>query len=316
MTKSLSLSKHILVLFYNNPVRVFSVDEILKVPILRRRQLSRQTLNKCLRRFLKLKLIEKIILADHKTYGYRLLNAQLAHSYINADQTRPWLYPQRKLTLKPPSCGFPQEFPHRVRYLLQLSKEELAVAKRFGEYRPNVRTGGSYVLNTREFCMVVNVRSGKGEIFLNSGWERAIFSMFGGRLASYLEYQVSEGKGRREISLPVEFKNKRIRVGGSEIVWAGSHAPIEIDVQGDESDTQVINALQLLTDSIKFNDTILRIDAKVTRLEEGLIKMADAFEKLRVVFEKMTNVFEKSAGTQEQPYAPTERNDNTDISYR
>lgn len=271
VAKSLSLCQHLLLVIYNNPARVFSVEDLLRTLKPQRRNLKRKTVTTYLRRFLRWKLIEKVSLADHIHYGYRLYDAQLSNAYILGDDTKPWL----KVTLNPPPPAFEVEYLHRIRYLLQLQPFELEIAKRYGQFKPNLRTGGSYVLTAREFILVANTRSGKGEIFLLNGWERAIYSMFGNRLASFLKNEVEEGHGRREISLPVEFVNKRIRVGGSDMVWGASHSPIEIDVQGPESDTKLVKALQMTTDATKFNAVILDIQETLSMIAKGMKALAD-----------------------------------------
>jgi hypothetical protein len=137
---------------------------------------------------------------------------------------------------------------------------------------------------------------------------------------------VGNREGQEHISVPVEFMGRKIRLGGGYALWAGSHYPIELDIVGKENDKRKTEALELLTDQAKFNDTLLQIRDDLDRLIEANRKqvdhnrfVSDGLSKLAENESKIVEILntnnQKKPGPEEQPYqAPSE--DERDYSYR
>ena len=215
-------------------------------------------------------MIERITLADNRSHGYRLLNPYLANAFITNDKNKPWL----NLPLKPTSLGFATENRHRIRYAIQLTKDELDKAKKIGEFRQNLRTGGIILLKRKSYTLSINAKTGKGEIYLFNGWEKDMLQDLGNRAYSFVQEQKTAKNGDRHISLPVELLNKRIRVGGSDVLIASSHYPWEFDIQGKENDESAIEIMNMLTDQMKFNESIIEMRNGIRNFNKGINDMA------------------------------------------
>ena len=271
-----SLSKQVLVIFYNHPAEIFSINKLMRFPAIKRSSAPIDTVRRYCDRFFRIKILEKVSLDEVGRVGYRLSNSQDALTYINGEDTKPWL----KLPPKPPEDAFPVENRHRVDYKVKLSPEELEIAEAIGKFRANSRTGGSILVRKKGYTLSVNARTGRGQIWLFLGWDSAILNDYGTRLHQEIAEQVEAQTGNRHISIPIEFVNKRIRVGGSDVVVAGSHYPIEFDIQGKESDQKVVKALQMLTDGAKFNRVLLGLEETLDYIRYQQDQQAQAVLKL------------------------------------
>lgn len=274
---SKSRFKKLLVIFYNRPADIFTLDKLLRFPTLK--TASRKTISRYLIKGCKASLIEKVHLSQDQS-GYRARDPDRLRAYINGQTMTDWT----KLPLKPERPFLVMD-RHRVTYSITLTESELAVVRQNGNFRPNDRTGGSITLTKREFTLVVNARSGRGQAWLRLGWDIALSRLLGSRLQADLSRQVEAQIGHRHISLPVEVANQRIALGGSSMLIAGSHYPMEIDLQGLENDDLAVKALEMATDSIKFNRAILDIVDNLSFLkhsqkstESAIIALAEGFK--------------------------------------
>jgi len=311
MGKDLSLSKNILLIFYSNPAKTFTISDLMRNSGLERRSIKRKTLGISLKRLSQLGMIERIRLADNKSYAYRLMNPYLANAFIHGDKNKPWL----KLPVKPISPGFAVENRHRVKYRIHLTKDELQTVSRIGEFRPNPRTGGIYLLKRKSYTLNVNAKTGKGEIFLFGGWEKELLLDLGNRAYSFVQEERTAGNGLRHISLPVELLNKRIRVGGSDVLLAGSHYPIEFDIQGKENDESAIEIMNMLTDQMKFNETILTIKNSIQHMGKAISDLANNQVAIADGISKIANVLTGNISNENKDYKPNGLSQD-DYSYR
>lgn len=311
MGTDLSLSKNILLVFYSNPAKTFTINDLMKISGLVRRNLKRKTLGISLKRLSQLGMIERIRLADNRSYAYRLLNPYLANAYIHNDKNKPWL----NLPLKPTSLGFATENRHRIKYRIQLTKDELQTVSKIAEFRKNPRTGGIYLLKQKSYTLNVNAKSGKGEIFLFAGWEKETLSDLGNRAYSFVQGERTARNGLRHISLPVELLNKRIRVGGSDVLIAGSHYPIEFDIQGKENDESAIEIMNMLTDQMKFNETILAIKNGIQHMDKAISDLANNQIAIADGISKIASVLTGNQPNENKGYKPNGLS-QSDYSYR
>lgn len=251
---------------------------------------------------------------DGKTWGFRLKNPTWAIAYIQSDKNKPWL----SLPPKPPETAWQVQDIHRKAYDVRLTRWDLDKAKEIGESTPNPRNGGQVVVKRKEFTLSVNSRTGRGEVYLFQGWDAGILRYFSQELHQSLADQVSKKTGREHISLPIEVANQRIKVGGSDVVIAGSHYPLELDLQGLESDVKGKKVVQLLTDQMLFNRTIIGIEGSLDRMESGLVqlsgnllKLAETQAKTNELLDRLINGKPKPDDT---PYKPT-KEDSHDHFY-
>jgi len=315
---SLSLSKRLLVILYNNPAEAYSVDQLIKFPTIRAFKPKRNTILICLKRHLRDGRIERLRLEDGRTWAYRLLRMNEALAFLNDDPNKPWL----KVPPNPPELTFQIQNRHRVTYLVQLSKSDLEIAQTIGEMRVNKRTGGTLLLRHKAFTLSVSAVSGRGQIWLFNGWDAEIRRTFSSEFYQQLCAMVGNREGQEHISVPVEFMGRKIRLGGGYALWAGSHYPIELDIVGKENDKRKTEALELLTDQAKFNDTLLQIRDDLDRLIEINRKqmdhnhfVADGLTKLAENEAKIVEILNSKPKPEEPPYqAPSE--DKGDYSYR
>jgi hypothetical protein len=236
-----------------------------------------------------------------------MLEPTWADAYIRGDSQKPWL----RVPPSPQTTSFKIQDRHRLTYDLHLSKADLDRAKDMGELRPHPRNGGVVLVKRKEFVISANARTGNGQIWLFQGWDSALLRLFSPELHQALAQQVSEREGHEHISVPVEFLNRRIKVGGSDVVIAGSHYPLELDIQGPEKDMAKTRAVQLLTDQIGFNRLMLGIEESLNRLETGQQQVSANLLRVAEALDKLVN----GRKPEEQPYkAPSE--DKRDYSYR
>jgi hypothetical protein len=241
-----------------------------------------------------------------------------ALAFINDDPNKPWL----KVPPNPPELTFQIQNRHRVTYLVQLSKSDLGVAQSVGEMRPNKRTGGTLLLRRKAFTLSVSAVSGRGQIWLFNGWEAEVRALLSQEFFQQLSTMVGNREGQEHISVPVEFMGRKIRLGGGYALWAGSHYPIELDIVGKENDRRKTEALEMLTDQTKFNDTLLQIRDDLDRLIDANKKqvdhnrfVTDGLSKLAENESKIVEILNTKPKPEEQPYqAPSEVKE--DYSYR
>ena len=289
---------------YSRSGEVLTLDQILKSSGIAKRNPKRKSIAKELDRHLASGFIERTRMDDGKTWGYRLLNPSWAIAFIQGDKTKPWL----SLPPKPPEVAWQIQDKHRLTYDVQLTQADFEKARQIGEFTPNPRNGGQVVVKRKEFTLSVNVRTGRGEAWLFQGWDAGILRYFSPELHQFLADQVSKKSGREHISLPVEYVNNRIKVGGMDVVLAGSHYPIELDLQGLQSDMKGKKIVQLLTDQMLFNRTIIGMEGSLGRIESGLVllsgnllKLAETQAKTNELLDRLINGKPKP---DEQPYQP------------
>ncbi len=250
---------------------------------------------------------------DGKTWGYRLKNPSWAIAYIQGDRTKPWL----SLPPHPPEVSWQVQNKHRLAYDVQLTQGDFEKARQIGEFSPNPRNGGQVVVKRKEFSLSVNARTGRGEVYLFQGWDAGILRYFSQEFHQFLANQVSQKSGREHISLPVEYVNNRIKVGGSDVVLAGSHYPIELDLQGLESDMKGKKIVQLLTDQMLFNRTIIGMEGSLDRMESGLVQLSGNLLKLAETQAKTNELLDKLINGKkpepEPPYTPPSEDDDSNF---
>ncbi len=234
---------------------------------------------------------------DGKTWGYRLLNPTWAIAFIQSDKSKPWL----SLPPKPPEVSWQIQNKHRPVYDVQLTQGDFEKARQIGEFTPNPRNGGQVVVKRKEFTLSVNSRTGRGEVYLFQGWDAGILRYFSPEFHQFLANQVSQKSGREHISLPVEYVNNRIKVGGSDVVLAGSHYPIELDLQGLESDMKGKKIVQLLTDQMLFNRTIIGMEGSLDRMESGLVQLSGNLLKLAETQAKTNELLDRLINGKPKP---------------
>lgn len=159
----------------------------------------------------------------------------------------------------PPELTFSIQNRHRVTYLVHLSKDDLETTKRVGDFKANTRNGGAYLLKRKEFTLSVNAVTGRGQIWLFNGWDAGIWRTFSPAFHETLVKLVGDREGQEHFSVPVEFKGRKIRIGGSYLHLCGSHYPFEIDICGPEKDQNKTRAVQMMTDQLEFNKVLLQI---------------------------------------------------------
>ena len=284
---------------------MLTLDQIMKTSGIAKRQAKRKSVAKELDRHIASGFIERTRMDDGKTWGYRLLNPSWAIAFIQGGKTKPWL----SLPPKPPETSWQVQNRHRVTYDIQLSSSDLEKARLIGELTANPRNGGQVVVKRKEFTLSINVRTGRGEAWLFQGWDAGILRYFSQELHQSLANQVSSKTGRDHISLPVEYVNNRIKVGGMDVVLAGSHYPIELDLQGLESDMKGKKIVQLLTDQMLFNRTIIGMEGSLDRMESGLVQLSGNLLKLAETQAKTNELLDKLINgrpkPEEQPYERT-----------
>jgi hypothetical protein len=248
-------------------------------------------------------IIEKLRLADGKTWAYRLLKPTEAIAFIRSDKNKPWL----KVPPYPPEVTFSIQNRHRVTYLIHLSKDDLETAKRIGDFKANKRNGGAYLLKRKEFTLAVSAVTGKGQIWLFNGWDAGVRRAFSAELHQTLVQLVGDREGQEHYSVPVEFMGRKIRVGGSYLHYCGSHYPFEIDICGPEKDQNKTKAVQMMTDQLEFNAVLLQIrdDLNALLSKNGMIEkdlMQLAKNQADIV-----QVLNHNNGTKEPEYKSPER---------
>jgi len=304
----------VLHVIYSRSGEVLTLDDILKASGIARRHPKRKSVAKELDRHIASGFVERVRMDDGKTWGFRLKNPSWAIAYIQGDKNKPWL----SLPPKPPEVSWQLQNRHRPAYDLQLTQADFEKARQMGEFTPNARNGGQVVVKRKEFTLSVNARTGRGEIYLFQGWDAGILRYFSAELHQFLANQVSKKSGREHISLPVEYVNNRIKVGGSDVVLAGSHYPIELDLQGLESDMKGKKIVQLLTDQMLFNRTIIGMEGSLDRMESGLVQLSGNLLKLAETQAKTNELLDKLVNgrkPEEPPYQPPSE-DKRDYSYR
>ncbi len=264
----------------------------MKASGIAKRKAKRKSVAKELDRHIASGFIEPVKMDDGRTKGFRLLNPTWAIAFIQGDKNKPWL----SLPPKPPEVAWQVQNKHRLAYDFQLTQTDFEKAKLIGMFKPNERNGGQIVVKRKEFTLSVNARTGRGEAYLFQGWDAGVLRYFSPELHQFLANEVSNKTGREHISLPVEYVNNRIKVGGSDAVFAGSHYPIEIDLQGLQSDMKGKKIVQLLTDQMLFNRTIIGMEESLGRIESGLVllsgnllKLAEANSKTNELLDKLIN---------------------------
>jgi hypothetical protein len=293
------------------------VSQLVKFPTIRALKPKRNTILISLRRHLKDGRIERVRLEGGKNWAYRLLRSNEALAFLNDDPNKSWL----KVPPIPPEMSFQIQNRHRVTYLVQLSKSDLEVARSKSEMRANKRTGGTLLLRHKAFTLSVSAISGRGQIWLFSGWDAEVRRTFSAEFYQQLSTMVGNREGQEHISVPIEFMGRKIRLGGGYALWAGSHYPIELDIVGKENDKRKTEALAMLTDQAKFNDTLLQIRDDLDRLIDFSQKQTELNRKQmdQLVQNEAKIVTILNNNTQPKPtpepeYKP-ETVDERDISY-
>ena len=272
----------LLSVIYHRPADALDADHLMKSPGVARFDPKRKTVLKFMDRHVAMGFVE-YVRSDNGKKGWRLLNPTWADAFIRGDASKPWL----KVPPNPAMPSFKVQDRHRVTYDVHLSDSDLGILERLGQFADNARTGGQYTLKTKQFSISVNARTGNGQAWLFQGWDAGVLKTFSPELHQDLAAQVSAKEGHEHISVPVEFLNHRIKVGGSDVVIAGSHYPLELDIQGPEKDMAKTRAVQLLTDQIGFNRMMLGIEESLDHLQTGqqftsqsLLKLGELMGKL------------------------------------
>jgi hypothetical protein len=224
----MSIMKHLLVMFINNPGKQWTVDSLLGVPWVIEQNVKRGTIKEYLRRLHNQKLIDKLTLGRNKV-AYRLRDLNKSNQYLNGTLDH--------LTPHPPAPLRPTTIRHRVTYLLQLSRDEIAQAKHIGKFHERKNSAGYYQVTTENFKMTVYLPKGKAEIFLfkEPDWYAEFEHMFGYELAFALNEQVLNKMGNSGLAHPVTIMGDKIYVDDCLVRIGRSQLPLEIDVHGPEA---------------------------------------------------------------------------------
>lgn len=305
---SLSLSKILLNLLYNNPAQSFTIDELLRFPVVKRRKAKRNTVRIQLERQRTNGLIEKVRLADGRTWAYRVKDPNAALSFIRNEASKPWV----KVPPNPPEVSFEIQNRHRVTYLIHLSKEDLERVMELGQVAPNKRNGGLLLLRRKQFTLSVSVVTGRGQIWLFNGWDAEVRRVFSQAFCDNLVQMVSAREGQEHISVPVEFMGHKIRIGGSYLHLCGSHYPFEIDISGPEKDRNKVKAVQILTDQLEFAKVMLGIRDSI----DAMLGRIGNMEKTEGELAKNQADMVKILGQLSNGYQPGEAGADASISYR
>ena len=227
MKSGLSVMKHILVLFINNPGKQFTTDNLLNTPILKRRYVTRCNINKSLERLHGLKLIDKINLGS-RNVAYKLRDMDKSRQYVAGTLEH--------LTPHPPAPIRATTKRHRVTYLLQLSKSEIEDAERVGTTHKRNGSNDFYRVKTSNFNITVYVPSGKSQVFIynESEWEGEFRQIFGDELTYALNEQVTHKMGNSGLAHPITTMGDKIYVDDCLVRIGRSQLPLEVDVHGPE----------------------------------------------------------------------------------
>ncbi|MBU1158838.1 MAG: hypothetical protein KKE24_05830 [Candidatus Thermoplasmatota archaeon] len=261
----LSVTRRVLIILNNSPDKWFTIDHLIRNLSLESKKPRRNTVYKALARFETKGLIQRSGDArDELTF--RVKDSGSALSIIQNQSSRHW----QKV---PPTLGrapFLTQNRHRVTYKVALSETDLEIAREVGEFRNGKQNRAMIVIKVPSMSLSISAASGKGQIWLRNGWEEAIRSFFSKELLDDLKNMVANREGHEHLSLPVELVNRRIRVGGSDVVLAGSHYPVEIDIQGPENDDDKTRVIKMLVDSTEFNKTLIETRNAQVKLSKSM----------------------------------------------
>lgn len=288
MSKGLSLQKHILVIFINNPGRQYTPEQILQIPALARRYPKSNTVNQALGRMYKLKLLDKITLAGKKV-AFKLRDINRARQYIQG--TLEHLTPHVPPPLKPTTVR------HRVVHQLQLSKSEIEIAKGIGTFHPRANSGGFYSIKTENFNMTVYL-TGKAQIFISKepGWLPEFQHIFGIELAYTLKDQVINQKGTSGLAHPITTLGEKLYIDNCLVRVGRSQLPLEVDVHGPDQNVQG-EMVESLWQDMKFRALVL--NGLIAQKEQNEV-MAQAINSMAIAQQDTNKLLNLLAGRQNE----------------
>jgi hypothetical protein len=253
----------------------FNLDTVASQPVLRSRNIPKNSISHALKRFLDLHILSSPGTDTDGKKLYRVKNLEWAIAYIAGDPDKPWT----PLTPTPPSTGFTDYDKHRPHFDIQMTQEWFSRVE--GQATAN---NGQYTLKTKAFTLSVNGKSLLGQFFIRPYWREESKRMIGVDFYDYLHTQESNGALRGDFTLPVELRGKRLFLGGRPAQWSGSHYMNQLDIRTAEGDQNLKKGLEGLIDQADFNVRILdNQDAILDALQkqgEVQSKIAETLQKV------------------------------------
>ncbi|MEW5748477.1 MAG: hypothetical protein AB1793_06825 [Candidatus Thermoplasmatota archaeon] len=284
--------------------RGFTADDIIKCPEFKKRGTKKASIEKALRRFVKLGIATSPGLNSKGHRLYRIKNREWAISYIEGSSDKPWIM----VTPSLPGNEFTDYDEHRTYLLVDLTAEWMDTLIAKGE-----RGNDQYTLRTQSFTLTVNGRSRRGQFFYRPYWRAAVERHFGKEFLEYLLKLMSEGRARTDFCLPVDIKGERLTIGGRPTQFGSSHYPAEMDIRCQKSDHNIRDGIKGLVNQADFNVRILDV---LDKLSKAVDDVKEIIEKLAESEARTMELLLRLLGGQidgEYPYE--HRKDGGDISY-
>ena len=269
--------------------RGFTIDDIIKWPVFKKRNTPRNSIGHALKRFLGLQIAFSPGINTTGDRLYRIKNSQWAMAYIARDVEKPWI----PLTPTPAPTEFSEFNEHRDHFPVVLTAEWFARIRGVCE-----SSNGQFTFRTKAFTLSVNEKSLRGQVFIRPYWREEVKRRIGDDFYQYLASLESKGAMRGDFCLPLDVKGQRFYVGGRPTQFSASHYEAQIDIRASKSDAHIRDGLAALINQADFNTRTLDFEDAVL---ETLKKQGETETKIVETLQKIVSQFFPEAEHGYQP---------------
>ena len=271
----------------------FTIDDVIKWPVFKKRGTPRKSVGKALDRFIDLAIVFSPGSNGPGKRLYRVKNPEWAMAYIAGDNEGPW----QPVTPTPSSDQFCDFDEHREHLDVRLTRKWFERIKERCEVNNN-----QYTLRTKAFTLSLNGKSYAGQIFTRHYWRSEVKHQIGEDFYQYLaDKELKEGL-QGDFCLPIGVMGQRFTIGGRSTQFSASHYPAQLDIRRSKNDSHIIDGLAALVNQADFYTRVL-----------------DSQDAIRKVLEKqgvmLQNVFRIIFPESEQSYQSSSQ-DRGDVAYR
>lgn len=285
MTKRISTQIHflqrILSLGNEHPSTIgFTLDDIARWPVFKKRNVPRKSIHKAAERFVKLGILSSVGINANGKNLYRIRRIDWANAYIERSSEKPWI----PLTPTPENGDFSDYDEHRDHFDIELTREW------FERVRGHcVAKNGQHTLRTKAFTLSINEKSLKGQLFIRAYWRSEVKKYLGDEFYDYVVRLEGRGAMRGDFCVPIDVKGARFYIGGRPTQISASHYEAQLDVRRCRDDDHIKDGLLGLINQADFNTRILdHIEATQQVLAKQNEVQTRILEQLEKITQKMT----------------------------
>ena len=253
----------------------FNLDTVASQPVLRSRNIPKNSISHALKRFLDLHILSSPGTDTDGKKLYRVKNLEWAIAYIAGDPDKPWT----PLTPTPQTTEFTDYDEHRAHFDVGLTSDWYGRIQGVSEVK-----NGQCTFRTKGFTLSVNEKSLKGQLFIRPYWREEVKHKIGEDFYQYVHGLETKNAMNGDFCLPLDMKGGRFFVGGRPVQLSGSHYENQLDIRAAKNDKNIRQGIEGILDQADFNVRILdNQDAILDALQkqgEVQSKIAETLQKV------------------------------------